>query len=121
MKEIGYCRFCKNSRMVMDPPEDPSEETLNDLASEQCDCEGARLERKKKADHKTMCNYIDTITDKEEVAKAIKHFIRPLQDHKAQAISVKVDDQTKLTLKVNQDGELTINKTYTDQTEYSTN
>ena len=120
MQNIGYCRFCKNSRIITDPPEDPSEETLNDMASDQCDCEGARLERKKKADFKTMCEYIGNVIDKEEVAKALKNFIRPLQDHKAQVVSVKVDDQTKLTLKVNQDGELTIQRTYTDQTEYST-
>lgn len=120
MKLIGYCRYCKNSRIVTNPPEDPSEETLNDYASEQCDCEGARLERKKKADSQTLSEYIDNLADKPEIAKALKNFIRPLQDHKAQAVSVKVDDKTKFTLKVNQDGELSIQRTDTMQTEYST-
>ena len=47
MKNIGYCKFCGNSRMVMES-EGMTEEDLNNQATLECDCEGAKAEREVK-------------------------------------------------------------------------
>ena len=42
----GICRFCGQITMVK-APENSAPEDLNRLATEQCDCDGAQLEREK--------------------------------------------------------------------------
>ncbi len=47
MKEkIGYCIYCGQTRMLK-VEEDLSEENLNELATEECDCISAALARKR--------------------------------------------------------------------------
>ena len=127
MKHIGYCKFCNNSRIIGSVPDnldkltdEAAQEILNELAFQECDCEGARYERKKEADRQTTEAYIDDLIDKEELAEAIKHFIGVLQDYKAQSITVKVDDKTKFSMSVGQDGALSVQRVDTMKTQYGT-
>ena len=125
-KIIGYCRFCNNSRILTNVPENLDEypcdpqDVLNDIASKECDCEGARYERKKKADQQTIEAYIDDLIDKEELATALKNFIEVLQNYKAQSITVKIDDKTKFSMSVGQDGALSVQRVDTMKTQYDT-
>ena len=121
-KTIGYCRFCGNSRIVevADPEKEYTQTELDILAAEQCTCEGARYERKKKADQQTIEAYIDDLIDKEELADALKNFIEVLQNYKAQSITVKIDDKTKFSMSVGQDGALSVQRVDTLKTQYDT-
>ena len=119
---FGYCRFCGNSRIVevKDPDKLYEQNELDLMAAEQCNCEGACHERKKSADRQTTEAYIDDLVDKEELAKALKNFIEPLQDYKAQSITVKIDEKTKFSMSVGQDGALSVQRIDTYKTQYGT-
>lgn len=122
IKPIGYCRFCGNSRIVevADPDKVYEQTDLDYLAADQCTCEGACHERKLRADKETTESYIDNLVDKEEVAAAIKGFIEPLQSYKAVKVTVKIDDKTTVSLSVNQDCALSVQRVDTMKTQYET-
>lgn len=122
IKPIGYCRFCGNSKIVeiKDTDKEYEQTELDILAADQCTCEGACHERKKAADLETASAYIDNLVDKEDLAKAIKGFIEPLQDYKAMSISIKIDDKTKFNMSVSQDGALSVQRVDTLKTQYET-
>lgn len=123
MNNIGFCKYCGNSRILKLSEEELAIYTQTErdtIASEQCDCEGACHQRKKEADRDTASAYIDNVVDKEALAAALKNFIEVLQDYKAQSISVKVDDKTKISLSVGQDGALSVQRVDTMKTVYDT-
>lgn len=122
MNNIGFCKYCGNSRIVKlkDEGIEYTQTMLDEMAAEQCDCEGACHQRKKEADRETASAYIDNVVDKEALAAALKNFIEVLQDYKAQSISVKVDDKTKISLSIGQDGALSVQRTDTLKTVYDT-
>lgn len=121
-KTIGYCKYCGNSRIVevTDPEKEYTQTALDILAAEQCTCEGACHERKKRADRETTEHYIDDLIDKEELATALKNFIEVLQNYKAQSITVKIDEKTKFSMSVGQDGALSVQRVDTMKTQYDT-
>lgn len=121
-KTIGYCKYCGNSRIVElpNPDKDYTQEDLDFYAADQCTCEGACHARKRQADRETAASYIDNLVDKEQLAAALKNFIEVLQDYKAQSITVKVDEKTKLSISVGQDGALSVQRVDTMKTVYDT-
>lgn len=123
IKPIGYCRFCGNSRIVEISEEESKvydQTALDTMAADQCTCEGACHFRKMAADFETTSSYIDNLVDKEDLAEALKGFIKPLQDFKAMSISVKIDDKTKFSMSVGQDGALSVQRVDTLKTQYDT-
>ena len=117
--QYGTCKFCGATKMVK-AEEEISQNGLDILASKECDCEGARFARKKAADFETTSAYIDNLIDKDDLAQAIKGFIEPLQDYKAMSLSVKIDDKTKFSMSVGQDGALSVQRVDTLKTKYDT-
>jgi len=113
----GTCKYCGNLKTV-NAEEGTLQEMLNIIASEECDCEGARFARKRAADLETTSAYIDNLIDKDDLAQAIKGFIEPLQDYKAMSISVKIDDKTKFSMSIGQDGALSVQRVDTLKTQY---
>lgn len=47
-KRSGICKYCRNL-VIVDAPEDYSDQEVNDLATEKCDCSEAKKERSRKA------------------------------------------------------------------------
>lgn len=115
----GTCKYCGNLKTV-NAEEGLHQDNYDIIASMECNCEGARFARKKAADFETTSAYIDNLIDKEDLAKAIKGFIEPLQDYKAMSLSVKIDDVTKFSMSVGQDGALSVQRVNTLKTQYDT-
>ena len=46
-KETGFCRYCNQARII-DAPPGCAPEDMNELATEECDCDDARRAREKK-------------------------------------------------------------------------
>ena len=122
IKPYGFCRFCGNGKTLkLEEGDKVYEQTdLDMLASEECNCEGAIHARKIQTDRKTTENYIENLVDKEEVATALKGFIDPLQNYKALSVAVKIDAKTKISLSINQNGALSVQRVDTMKTEYET-
>ena len=45
--KIGYCKYCGNSRMITDVDGPLTEEEMNRIATQNCDCEQARWQAQK--------------------------------------------------------------------------
>ena len=117
MTIYGKCRYCGNARIV-DTNEELNQEELDALASDQCDCKGAEHARKKRADRETAEAYIDDLVDKEDVAAELKNFIPLLQGFKIDAVVIKVNEKTKITLATKSSGALKVARVDTLNTEY---
>lgn len=44
-KMIGRCRFCGQSRIVAAAPDDATQDLLDQIATDECDCDGATQEQ----------------------------------------------------------------------------
>ena len=119
----GKCKHCGNARIVGKEVKDEvlkaaSQDLLDEWATEECDCAGAQNARKKKADKETAEAYIDDLVDKEDVAAEMKRFIPLLQEFKIEALTVKVNEKTKITLTTKTSGALKVARVDTLKTEY---
>lgn len=114
----GKCKHCGNPRIVEGDIEGADQDTLNEWATEQCDCTGAENARKKAADRKTAEAYIDDLVDDDKTAAELKRFIPLLQDFKIDGLTLKVNDKTKITLAAKTSGALKVARVDTLKTEY---
>lgn len=118
MSIYGKCKYCGNPRIVEGDLEGADQDTLNEWATEQCDCNGAETARKRAADRKTAEAYIDDLVDKPDVAAELKKFIPLLQECKIDGVTVKVNEKTKITLATKTSGALKVARVDTLKTEY---
>lgn len=98
-KIIGYCKFCGNSRMVM-ANDKMTEEDLNNQASLECDCEGARAERDIQHLISTGEKSLDLIIAKKskKTAEALLPFVEFIARGKIKKISINFDGITTASM-----------------------
>ena len=99
MKNIGYCKFCGNSRMVMES-EGMTEEDLNNQATLECDCEGAKAEREVQylvSTGKASLNLIVAKKSK-KTAEALVPFVELIARGRIKKISINFDGITTASM-----------------------
>lgn len=99
MKNIGYCKFCGNSRMVMES-ESMTEEDLNNQAALECDCEGAKAEREVQylvSTGKASLNLIIAKKSK-KTAEALVPFVELIARGRIKKISINFDGITTASM-----------------------
>lgn len=99
MKNIGYCKFCGNSRMVMES-ESMTEEDLNNQATLECDCEGAKAEREVQyliSTGKASLNLIIAKKSK-KTAEALVPFVELIARGRIKKISINFDGITTASM-----------------------
>lgn len=99
MKNIGYCKFCGNSRMVMES-ESMTEEDLNNQATLECDCEGAKAEREAQyliSTGKASLNLIIAKKSK-KTAEALVPFVELIARGRIKKISINFDGITTASM-----------------------
>ena len=98
-KIIGYCKFCGNSRMVMES-ESMTEEDLNNQATLECDCEGAKAEREVQylvSTGKASLNLIIAKKSK-KTAEALVPFVELIARGRIKKISINFDGITTASM-----------------------
>ena len=105
MDNIGYCKFCGNSRMIM-KSDKMSEAQLNEQASLECDCEGARAERNILELIQSGEHSLKLIIGKksEKTAKALIPFVEMIARGKIKKVSINFDGITTASLYTSSSG-----------------
>lgn len=105
MDNIGYCKFCGNSRMII-KSDKMSEAQLNEQASLECDCEGARAERNILELIQSGEHSLKLIIGKksEKTAKALIPFVEMIARGKIKKVSINFDGITTASLYTSSSG-----------------
>lgn len=105
MNNIGYCKFCGNSRMIM-KSDKMSEAERNEQASLECDCEGARAERNILELIQSGEHSLKLIIGKksEKTAKALIPFVEMIARGKIKKVSINFDGITTASLYTSSSG-----------------
>lgn len=119
-KIIGYCKFCGNSRIVMES-EGMTEEDLNNQATLECDCEGARAERNIQYLIKTGEHSLKMIIAKksQKTADALLPFVEFIARGKIKKISINFDGITTASMYTASSGKKIAVETRETVVEYS--
>lgn len=118
--KVGYCHFCKNSRMV--ETDETDQNILNALATEECDCPGATHQRKLNHEKETAEGIIDEYFTETypEAAELLKASIEPIQKEKIKNITIQICPKIKAAItKTNKDS-LKVSRTFTKKDEMET-
>lgn len=96
---IGYCKYCGNSRIIQ-ATEGMSEEDINNQASYECDCDGAKEERDIQYLISTGEKSLKAIVGKRSKAleKTLMPFIELIARKKIKKISVNLDGITTASI-----------------------
>ena len=102
---VGHCKYCHESRMV-EVPENATDEEINEAATLDCDCGGARLARKKEYQKEACIAYIDEMVGKDhpEIGEILKVGIEAIQDMKVSKITVNTYIGQTARLSMGKDG-----------------
>lgn len=119
-KIIGYCRFCGNPMMVM-ANDEMTDEDLNNQASLECDCEGARAERDIQHLIKTGEHSLKMIIAKksQKTADALLPFVEFIARGKIKKISINFDGITTASMYTASSGKKIAVETRETVVEYS--
>lgn len=114
MTKTGVCKFCGQVRNVV-TDKDYEQDDLDRIASSECDCEAAKVERDKEMYYRLAVENINKLMAKQypNAAKAIIGFVKPIQEHTFREITIKVNSQTKVGMKMNPEGAVIITRTDT--------
>ena len=109
----GICRFCGQITMVK-APENSAPEDLNRLATEQCDCDGAQLEREKKMRLEAAGEWAKNIfKDSQERLQLALCGIHAAFEYKVDKVTIKKDKNT-YTIDLDSEGMIRIKTKFTD-------
>lgn len=117
----GTCRFCGQMRIVS-ADVDMTIDELNELASEECDCEGARLFKKRRTEAEVARENVDNLfADHHPCAAAVlKECIELVQDGRLKEVNLKITPKVKAQLKKTNKDSIQVNKTVTTKEELDT-
>ena len=117
----GTCRYCGQMRIV-NADIDSTEEELNELAVDDCDCEGAKIFRKRRNDADIAKATIDSLFGETHpcTAAVLKECIPLVQDGRIKEINIKVTSRVKAQLKKSKTDSTLVNKTVTTKEELDT-
>lgn len=100
--ERGICRFCGQMKMIeiTESMGEPTQEQLNELASESCVCEGARKYRERDKIIKAAQTDIDAMltTTMPEVAAELIDMVPYVFDEKIKKVTMKMPNNVTVNL-----------------------
>lgn len=115
LEQIGVCKYCGQSRMMI-APKDMSVAGLNELASMECECEGANFARRQQqrldAAREWSLNIFSSEKEKQELFMAC---IEAVFAGAVKGISVQADGKNKYKIALDKDDMLRISREYRDQ------
>jgi len=114
IKSTGVCRYCGSIRIV-NAAADMTQTELDAIASEECDCEQAKFERNKEQQKDiAIANLKLLIADKcPKAADGLTAMIPFIQDFVFMEVTVKLNEVSKVQMKMNDKGSIIITKTDT--------
>ena len=106
-ERVGTCRFCYEQRWVEHIEEDASQETINEIASLECDCIDAKRARELSNSVEAVKGNIDRNMELlRPVKEALKACLEPIAAGEMVKASFRIDDLTTATVCIKQ-GRLT--------------
>lgn len=117
----GTCRFCGQMRLV-NADVDSSLDELNELAAEECDCEGAQRFKKRKNEAEIAKYNIDNLFAEHHpcAAAVLKECIELVQEERIKEVNLKISSKVRAQLKKTNKDSILVNKIVTTKEELDT-
>lgn len=114
IKSTGVCKYCGSLRIV-NGAADMTQTELDAMATEDCDCEQAKFERNKEQKKNiAIANLKLLIGDKcPKATIGLTGMIPFIQDYVFTEVTVKLNEVSKVQMKMNDKGSIIITKTDT--------
>ena len=108
-KKLGVCRFCGQSKMIQTVG-DVSQDKLNEIATNECFCDGAVLWRKKEQRKADIEKFLDGVPeDSRGLFKTAINYIEE-DDNEVEYVAIKTSDGWTTKFNRSNDGDLVINQ-----------
>lgn len=115
-KQTGFCRYCNQARMI-DAPEGLSAADLNELASEECDCDEATRQRERRAKMEAAGAWAQNVFSKQDgQLQTVLCAIRSTFEGAIDYVTIKIGKQTH-KIDTDSDGMIRIRTTFRDSNE----
>ncbi|MCM1104066.1 MAG: hypothetical protein NC548_27685 [Lachnospiraceae bacterium] len=115
-KQIGFCKYCGQSRII-EAPEGFSAADLNEQASEECDCDEARRQRERRAKMEAAGAWAQNMFSKENgQLQVVLCAIRSTFEGAIDYVTVKIGKRTH-KIDTDSDGMIRIRSTFRDSNE----
>ena len=109
----GTCRYCGQVRMVKVPEDtDLPEEVLDQVATDECDCEKASFYRERQEKIERAELIIENLPPEHEqdIVALLKKALPEIVDQKIRKISISVNSDVSYTMTRGKDGEVRIRR-----------
>lgn len=115
-KSTGFCRFCNQARII-DAPQGCAPENLNELATEECDCDKAQRARAKKMRMKAAGLWAkNTFSEQNGQLQTVLCAIRSTFEGAIDYVTIKIGKRTH-KIDTDSDGMIRIRSTFRDSNE----
>lgn len=115
-KQIGFCKYCGQSRII-EAPEGFSAADLNEQASDECDCDEARRQRERRAKMEAAGMWAQNMFSKENgQLQTVLCAIRSTFEGSIDYVTIKIGKKTH-KIDTDSDGMIRIRSTFRDSNE----
>lgn len=115
-KQIGFCKYCGQSRIV-EAPEGFSAADLNEQASDECDCDEARRQRERRAKMEAAGTWAQNMFSREDgQLQTVLCAIRSTFEGAIDYVTIKIGKRTH-KIDTDSDGMIRIRSTFRDSNE----
>ena len=113
----GFCKYCKQAVMIQ-APEDATQEQLNKIASKECSCKEADYQRKRELQLGASKEYIHNLfyDNNPLLCKAMYEAVEAIFSRKCGSAAFKTG-KTTYKIDLDGDGKIRIKKTFKDEDE----
>lgn len=112
-KQTGFCKYCNQARMI-DAPDGLSAADLNELASDECDCDEAARQRERRAKMEAAGAWAQNIFSKQDgQLQTVLCAIRSTFEGAIDYVTIKIGKQTH-KIDTDSDGMIRIRTTFRD-------
>lgn len=114
IKSTGACKYCGSIRIV-NAAADMTQTELDTIATEECDCEMAKNERNKEEQKEIATANIKLLIGEKhpKATEGLTQMIPFIQDFAFTEVTVKLNEVSKVQMKMNDRGSIIISKTDT--------
>ena len=114
MRGRGTCHYCGQIRdVVVGENAELTQEEIDKLAADQCDCYGAKTQQKLDDDASMTEKNIDELLSDSPAADILKKCIPLIQHSSINGISIQLNETTKVSMGTTTKGALKVTKTTT--------
>ena len=115
-RQTGFCRYCNQARMI-EAPDGLSAADLNELASQECDCDEATRQRERRAKMEAAGAWAQNIFSKQDgQLQTVLCAIRSTFEGAIDYVTIKIGKQTH-KIDTDSDGMIRIRTTFRDSNE----